>query len=122
MLLMVPLVSAGRPGGLWPILARVDYQKTLQVYVATAPPLLPLYGDHECQDVYGAGVGRRWPEPEPQAAVVAAISVSRPGIPSGEVVVTVCEGKGLKDKDIFGKMDPYCILSCGTFGAFLRGR
>eukprot|EP00798_Chlamydomonas_sp_ICE-L_P025577 gene25577-11228_t len=32
---------------------------------------------------------------------------------AGVVKVTVEFGQGLKDKDLFGKMDPYCILKCG---------
>eukprot|EP00798_Chlamydomonas_sp_ICE-L_P014117 gene14117-20071_t len=32
---------------------------------------------------------------------------------AGILKVTVEFGKGLKDKDIFGKMDPYCVLKCG---------
>eukprot|EP00798_Chlamydomonas_sp_ICE-L_P016210 gene16210-22374_t len=37
---------------------------------------------------------------------------------AGTVKVTFEFGKGLKDKDIFGKMDPYCVLKCG--GTTLR--
>eukprot|EP00798_Chlamydomonas_sp_ICE-L_P025576 gene25576-11227_t len=32
---------------------------------------------------------------------------------AGIMKVTVEFGQGLKDKDLFGKMDPYCILKCG---------
>ena len=35
-------------------------------------------------------------------------------MPHGNLEVLVVEGRNLKDRDLFGKMDPFVTISCGA--------
>ena len=33
---------------------------------------------------------------------------------AGELTLTLEFAQGLKDKDLFGRQDPYCVITCGS--------